>query len=82
MGDFSHTTPSANIIRDPPHYRGDVVKVWDPIHPSDFVSMETFTGGDGLYWGADLGVKAVFDNGSEQYALIKEAVRSNGPFEF
>jgi Peptidase M66/FG-GAP-like repeat len=78
-GSYSNTTPAATTILDPLKYKGNMKRVWDPTNADDFASMKTFVSGDAFYWGADLVVKAEYDNGTVQHALAKNNIRGTDP---
>jgi Peptidase M66 len=80
-GSYSNTTSAATTILDPLRYRGNLKRVWDPTRDDDFASMKGFISGDGFYWGADLVVKAEYDNGSVQHALVKRNIRGTDPLK-
>jgi Peptidase M66 len=80
-GSYSNTTPAATTILDPLRYRGNLKRVWDPTRDDDFASMKSFISGDAFYWGADLVIKAEYDNGTVQHALVKRNIRGTDPLD-
>ncbi len=80
-GSYSNATPAATTILDPLKYKGNLKRVWNPTNAADFAAMKTFISGDAFYWGADLVVKAEYDNGAVQHALVKSNIRSTDPLD-
>jgi Peptidase M66 len=78
-GSYSNATAAATTILDPLKYKGNLKRVWDPTNADDFAAMKAFISGSAFYWGADLVVKAEYDNGTVQHALVKVNIRGTDP---
>lgn len=77
-GSFSTTTPEATVILPPMLYRGGLPRTIDPTDPEDFTRLKASVGDFVFWYGADLVVEAVFDDGTVRRALVREAPRGEG----
>lgn len=78
-GSFSNTTDAANTIQQPMKYRGNLPRVFDPTNSADFADIKS-SANSGVFWyGADLVVKAEFDNGTIRHALMRKSERGTDP---
>jgi hypothetical protein len=69
-GSFSSATPEATTIQTPLAYTGHLKRLFDPTNATDFSAIKASISGDSFWWGADLVVRADFDNGSFRHVLV------------
>jgi len=78
-GAFSNATPSVTTILQPMKYKGGAPRVVDPTNTADFAELKASATSFVYWWGADLVVRADFDNGAARYALVRSSARGTDP---
>jgi hypothetical protein len=78
-GAFSNATPAVTTILQPLKYRGGLPRVFDPTNAADFAALKASAASGVFWWGADLVVRADFDNGTTRYALVRTSARGTDP---
>jgi hypothetical protein len=84
-GSYSNTDAAATAIMPPLKYAGNLTQIFDPTNDADLATIRAAAtvsnkiDGSLFWWGTDLVVKAEFDDGSSQYALVFASARGTDP---
>ena len=72
FGTYSDSVPGANVVQDPLHYRGNLVKVMDPTVADNISWLKGHIAAI-CYFGCDFTVRVTYDNGKSASFLLNRA---------